>query len=287
MSWTEASGLSLYDAQEEAILEVFADSHVVLKTPTGSGKSLVALAAHFRDLGLGRRSFYTAPIKALVSEKFFDLCETLGPEHVGLMTGDASVNRDAAVVCCTAEVLANLTLRLGEALDIATVVMDEFHFYGDRERGMAWQLPLLTLPSSAFLLMSATLGDTQDIEARLKDLTGREVAVVASDERPVPLEFTYSTEPLHDTIGKLVSAERAPIYLVNFTQRAAAETAQALTSVNLLTKEERRALLERTRTFTFDSPYGKDMKRFIGHGVGLQGPEEQRGAVDGDNRLLA
>jgi len=269
LEWTADLGLELYPAQEEAILEVMAGSHVILATPTGSGKSLVATASHFRTLATSGRAFYTSPIKALVSEKFFACCEELGADHVGLMTGDATVNRDARVICCTAEVLASMALREGEAIDAATVVMDEFHFYGDRERGMAWQLPLLLLPRTTFLLMSATLGDTTLVEAGLEELTGRAPAVVTSTQRPVPLNYSYTDEPLHETIQTLVNEDKAPIYLVNFTQRACAEQAQALTSVAMISKDERKAIAAATATFSFDSPYGKDMSRYLRHGVGL------------------
>jgi superfamily II RNA helicase len=269
LAWTAEQGLTLYPAQEEAILEVMAGSHVILATPTGSGKSLVATASHFRTLGTRGRAFYTSPIKALVSEKFFACCEELGPENVGLMTGDATVNRDARIICCTAEVLASMALREGEAIDAATVVMDEFHFYGDPERGMAWQLPLLLLPHTTFLLMSATLGDTTRVEEGLNTLTGKAPVVVASDERPVPLKFTYTEEPLHETIQTLVTSNKAPVYLVHFTQRACAEQAQALTSVALLSKEERKTLAAAIGGFAFDSPYGKEISRYLRHGVGL------------------
>ena len=269
LEWSAEQGLELYPAQEEAVLEVMAGSHVILATPTGSGKSLVATASHFRTLGMGGRAFYTSPIKALVSEKFFACCEELGADNVGLMTGDASVNRDAPLICCTAEVLANMALREGEAINAASVVMDEFHFYGDPERGMAWQLPLLLLPHTQFVLMSATLGDTTRVEEGLTSLTGKAPVVVSSNTRPVPLEFTYAQDPLHETIQKLVDTDKAPIYLVHFTQRACAEQAQALTSVALLSKEERKAVAGAIGDFAFDSPYAKEFSRYLRHGVGL------------------
>src|SRR5512147_2366489 len=191
LEWVASTGLTLYPAQEEALLEIMAGKHVILGTPTGSGKSLVALGLHFKALAEGKVSFYTSPIKALASEKFFSLCGELGPENVGMLTGDASINREASVICCTAEVLSNMALRRGPALAAPYVVMDEFHYYADRERGVAWQVPLLVLPETQFLLMSATLGDTSAIAERLKDDTGREVAFVTSEERPVPLDFEY------------------------------------------------------------------------------------------------
>ncbi len=268
LSWASATGLSLYPAQEEAILHLLDGEHVVLATPTGSGKSLVATFLHFQALAAGRRSFYTCPVKALVNEKFFALCELLGPERVGMMTGDASINRDAPVICCTAEILANLAVREA-APRVDAVVMDEFHYYADRERGVAWQVPLLLLPKATFLLMSATLGDMRAIAASLEEATGRKVADVRSAVRPVPLTYEYRETPLHETIEELVSAGRAPVYLVNFTQRAAAEQAQNLMSANFSSKEEKEAIRRALDGVRFPSAYGKDFQRYLRHGIGL------------------
>src|SRR3954471_17076705 len=269
VSYVSASGLELYPAQEEALLELMADKHVVLNTPTGSGKSLVAAALHFKALVEGRTSFYTCPVKALVNEKFFDLCRLFGAERVGMLTGDASINRDAPIICCTAEILANMALR-DAAARAAYVVMDEFHYYADRERGMAWQVPLLALDATTFLLMSATLGDLRVITDGLRATTGREVAVVRGRERPVPLEFEYRETPLHETIEELVKLARAPIYLVNFTQRGAADQAQNLMSVDMSSKSDKEAIRAALDGATFDTPYGKDFQRFLRHGIGIR-----------------
>jgi hypothetical protein len=269
LDWVAAAGLTPYPAQEEALLELASGKHVVLDTPTGSGKSLVALGLHFKAMCEGRRSFYTAPIKALVSEKFFALCDLFGPENVGMLTGDASINWAAPIVCCTAEVLSNMSLRQGERTDAPYVVMDEFHYYGDRERGVAWQIPLLTLPHSTFLLMSATLGNTAHIEERIRAETGREVAHVWSDQRPVPLDYAYRESPIHETVEELLEEGRAPVYVVNFTQRECAELAQALTSARVTTREQRERIAEALGEFRFDTPYGRDVRRFLGAGVGL------------------
>jgi len=268
MTYVTASGLELYPAQEEALLELMADKHVVLNTPTGSGKSLVATALHFKALAEGRTSFYTCPVKALVSEKFFDLCRLFGAERVGMLTGDASINRDAPIVCCTAEILANMALRDG-ATRAAYVIMDEFHYYADRERGMAWQVPLLALDHTVFLLMSATLGDLRVITDGLRATTGREVAIVRGRQRPVPLEFEYRETPLHETIDELVKTGRALIYLVNFTQRGAADQAQNLMSVDVSSKGDKDAIRTALDGAAFDTPYGKDFQRFLRHGIGI------------------
>jgi superfamily II RNA helicase len=268
-AWASAQGLQLYPAQTEALIEIVTGANVVLATPTGSGKSLVATGAHFTALATGRRSFYTAPIKALVSEKFFALCATFSPEHVGMMTGDASVNPTAPIICCTAEVLANLALRQGAAADVGLVVMDEFHFYADPDRGWAWQVPLLELTGAQFLLMSATLGDVSRFEEDLTRRTGRPTAVVTSVERPVPLHHYYATTPLHETLTELLETRQAPVYVVHFTQAAALERAQALMSVNVCSRQEKDALAEAIGGFRFSAGFGQTLSRLVRHGIGV------------------
>jgi len=269
LDYVEGRRLQLYPAQETAILELFEEKNVVLNTPTGSGKSLVATALHFQAIARGRRSIYTCPIKALVNEKFMALCREFGPDNVGLSTGDASVNRDAPILCCTAEILANIALREGAAANVQEVVMDEFHYYADRERGVAWQVPLLTLPQTRFLLMSATLGNTTFFEEELTRLNGRPTAGVSSTDRPVPLEHAYSELPLAKTLESLSADGKAPVYVVHFTQLEAAQSAQDFTSINVCTREEKAALANAVEGFKFSSPYGPDIKKWLRHGIGL------------------
>lgn len=269
LSWVSEQDLTPYAAQEEALLELMTGRHVILSTPTGSGKSLVAQGLHFKAMCEGRRSFYTAPIKALVSEKFFELCHHFGAENVGMLTGDASLNRDAPILCCTAEILSNMALTQGKDADAPYVVMDEFHYYGDRSRGMAWQIPLIRFPDTQFLLMSATLGDTSEIERHIQTRTRREISRVHSEERPVPLDFDFAEIPIHESVEALLSEGKAPVYIVHFTQRAAAEQAQALTSARITNREERKAISEAIGDFRFDTPYGKEFGRILKHGIGL------------------
>ncbi|MXZ40182.1 MAG: DUF3516 domain-containing protein [Holophagales bacterium] len=269
LDWVAGLGFELFPAQEEALIEVMAGRHVVLDTPTGSGKSLVAMAMLWKGLCEGRTGFYTAPVKALASEQFFRMCSEFGAERVGMLTGDASINPKAPIVCCTAEVLANMALRRGSDLPVDYVVMDEFHFYADPERGVSWQVPLITLPDTTFLLMSATLGNMAPISEALERATGRPVALVSSRDRPVPLEYEYRETPLHVTIEELASAGKAPIYVVNFTQRDCARLAQSLTSLRLCSRQEKKAIFREIGNFRFDTAYGKEMRRFLGFGIGV------------------
>src|SRR4051795_11436456 len=267
-AWVSDQGLTLYPHQEEAVIELLSDNNVVLGTPTGSGKSLVAVAAHFAALAEGRTTYYTAPIKALVSEKFFALCATFGAENVGMLTGDASVNAGAPIVCCTAEVLANIALREGARADVGQVVMDEFHYYADGQRGWAWQVPLLGLPKAQFLLMSATLGDVSEITTDLTRRTARETVLIDDAHRPVPLTYSWSLEPLHELLEELVAADRAPIYVVHFTQASAMERAQSLLSAKLCTREEREAIAEAIGAFRFTAGFGRTLSRLVRAGPG-------------------
>jgi superfamily II RNA helicase len=265
----EERGLSLYPAQEEALLELAAGAHVVLSTPTGSGKSLVATGAHALALSAGVRSVYTAPIKALVSEKFFSLVDVFGPDAVGMATGDASVNADAPIICCTAEVLANLALRQGAGSDIGVAVLDEFHYYADPDRGWAWQVPLLEMTGTQFLLMSATLGDVGWLQEDLEQRSGRPAALVTSVERPVPLSFSYAMTPIHETLTELLETHQAPVYVVHPTQAGAVEQAQALMSVNVCSREEKDAIAAAIGDFRFTAGFGRTLSRLVRHGIGV------------------
>lgn len=267
--WISSRGMTLYPAQDEAVLEIAAGHNVVLATPTGSGKSTVAVAAHFTGLATGQRSYYTAPIKALVSEKFFDLIEIFGAENVGMITGDSAINADAPIICCTAEILANITLREGKTADVCQVIMDEFHFYSDPQRGWAWQLPLLELPQAQFLLMSATLGDTTRFQEEMTTLTGRESVLVASSERPIPLHFYYSTDPIQETVQELVQTKQAPVYIVHFSQKAALEQANALLPVAIASKEEKERIAQLIAKFRFGPGFGKALNKLVRAGIGI------------------
>ena len=232
--WAETTGRPLYPHQDEALSEILEGRHVIAATPTGSGKSMIALAAHTVSLARGGRSYYTAPLKALVSEKFFELVRLFGADNVGMVTGDTSINAAAPIICCTAEILANQSLREGEDMDVDCVIMDEFHYYADSQRGWAWQVPLLELPQAQMVLLSATLGDVSFFVRDLRERTGREVAVVDDAVRPVPLEMEYVVEPIGELLQRLVGQDKAPVYVVHFSQKEAVERATSLLSVDLV-----------------------------------------------------
>ncbi|WP_349429067.1 DUF3516 domain-containing protein [Microbacterium sp. LWS13-1.2] len=269
VEWAADEGFALYPAQDEAVIEIVSGSHVILSTPTGTGKSLVAVAAHAACVARGGRSYYTAPIKALVSEKFFALVDIFGAANVGMVTGDSSVNPDAPIVCCTAEILANLALRQGSDAAVDQVVMDEFHYYGDPERGWAWQVPLLLLPRAQFVLMSATLGDVTPIADDLERRTGRTVSRITGVERPVPLHFSYARTPVHETVEELLQTGEAPVYIVHFSQAAAMERAQALSSIRIVSREQRDAIADAIGGFRFTTAFGRILSRYVRAGIGV------------------
>ncbi|CAE7294785.1 helY [Symbiodinium natans] len=263
-------GLQLYAKQAEAIDAVFGDTHVVLSTPTGSGKSLVAAAMLFRAIAEGKKAYFTCPIKALVSEKFFSLCHDFGPQLVGMATGDVSINPTAPVLCCTAEVLANVALRDGPAAGLAYAVMDEFHFFDDKSRGYAWEVPLFRLPHVTFLLMSATMGSNQALYSNLSAYSGREVQTITSTDRPVPLDWSYLFKTAKDAINDLVGSGRTPVYAVCFTQQDAATLAQSLVCKELAPSEqEKQVLAEECKSLEFDTPYGDRLRQLLVNGIGL------------------
>ncbi|CEA08045.1 ski2-like helicase [Arthrobacter saudimassiliensis] len=269
LEWAEGRGMPLYPAQDEAVMELVTGNNVILATPTGSGKSMVAIAAHFHAMAHDERSYYTAPIKALVSEKFFALCDIFGAENVGMVTGDSAVNKDAPIICCTAEILANIALREGPDADLGTVIMDEFHFYSDPQRGWAWQVPLLELPQAQFLLMSATLGDMTRIANELSELTNRDTVTVSSVQRPIPLHYYYVETPVQESLEELLATKQVPVYVVHFSQLEAIDRAQALMSINVCTREEKDRINELIAGFRFAPGFGKTLNRLVRHGIGV------------------
>ena len=268
-SWASSTGRPLYRHQDESLIEILSGNHVIAATPTGSGKSMIALAAHFVSMAHGGRSYYTAPLKALVSEKFFDLVSLFGADNVGMVTGDVSLNADAPIICCTAEILANQSLREGPTLDADMIVMDEFHFYADPQRGWAWQVPLLELTRPQFIAMSATLGDTTVFRKQWTDRTGRPTVEITDAQRPVPLEYDYVVDTLQDTVERLLSEGRHPIYIVHFSQKDAVDTASSLMDRKLVSPEVRSQIARELSTVSFTKGFGQTLRGLLSHGIGV------------------
>lgn len=267
--WAGDGGRPLYPHQEEAALALASDDHVVLATPTGSGKSLVAAAGVALALNRGERAVWTAPIKALVAEKFFELVHLFGAPRVGLATGDAAINADAEVLVCTAEILANRTLATGVHADVGFACLDEFHYYADRDRGWAWQVPLLELRRCQFLLASATLGDVSAITTDLERRSGRPVSSITSVDRPTPLYHQWRTTTVADSVTEAVADGLSPVYVVHSTQAAAIERAQALVSLALTTRPQREAIRAALAPTRLTSGFGRTLARLLANGVGV------------------
>lgn len=268
-SWASSTGRPLYRHQDESLIEILSGNHVIAATPTGSGKSMIALAAHFVSMAHGGRSYYTAPLKALVSEKFFDLVSLFGADNVGMVTGDVSLNADAPIICCTAEILANQSLREGPTLDADMIVMDEFHFYADPQRGWAWQVPLLELTRPQFIAMSATLGDTTVFRKQWTERTGRPTVEITDAQRPVPLEYDYVVDTLQDTVERLLSEGRHPIYIVHFSQKDAVDTASSLMDRKLVSPEVRSQIARELSSVSFTKGFGQTLRGLLSHGIGV------------------
>ena len=269
VTWTAADSLTLYPHQDEAVIDILTGANTIITTPTGSGTTLIATAAHFAALAGGGRTYYTAPIKALVSEKFFALCDIFGADLVGMVTGDAAVNPTAPIVCCTAEILANIALREGRQAAVDQVVVDEFHFIADRDRGWAWQVALVELPQAQFVIMSATLGDVSDLAQSLTRRTGRPTSVIGDAVRPVPLVYSWSMRPMADTLELLLRDAKAPVYIVHPTQAAAVERAQALLSSGLADRSHRRELVEAMQGFRFSAGFGRSLATLLNSGIAV------------------
>jgi hypothetical protein len=268
-AWAAEGGRPLYPHQDEAGLALAAGDHVVLATPTGSGKSLVAVAGILLARNEGRQAVWTAPIKALVAEKFFDLVDLLGAAEVGLATGDASINAGAPVLVCTAEVLANQALATGPTSDVGFACLDEFHYYGDADRGWAWQVPLLELTRCQFLLASATLGDMTAITTDLEARSGRPVTSVTSVHRPTPLYHQWRMTSVADSVKEAVADGLSPVYVVHANQAAAIERAQALVSANVTTREQREAIAAAMSGIRMARGFGATLDRLVRNGVGV------------------
>ncbi|MFO0143551.1 MAG: DEAD/DEAH box helicase [Aphanizomenon sp.] len=183
--------------QKEAISSLNADRSVVVCAPTGSGKTLIGEYAIYRALSRGKRVFYTTPLKALSNQKLRDFREKFGFDQVGLLTGDASIHRDAPILVMTTEIFRNMLYgtpigQIGISLtDVEAVVLDECHYMNDRQRGTVWEESIIYCPRSVQLVaLSATVANSDQLTSWLNHVHGP-TDLIYSDFRPVPLEFNF------------------------------------------------------------------------------------------------
>ncbi|WGV23760.1 DEAD/DEAH box helicase [Halotia branconii] len=183
--------------QKDAIASLNGDRSVVVCAPTGSGKTLVGEYAIYRALSRGKRVFYTTPLKALSNQKLRDFREKFGFDQVGLLTGDASINRDAPILVMTTEIFRNMLYgtpigQIGISLvDVEAVILDECHYMNDRQRGTVWEESIIYCPREIQLAaLSATVANSDQLTNWLNRVHGP-TDLIYSDFRPVPLEFHY------------------------------------------------------------------------------------------------
>lgn len=179
----------LDDFQVKANDALEAGDNVLVAAPTGAGKTVVADFAIYLAQERNVKAFYTTPIKALSNQKYHDLVETYGPDRVGLLTGDTSINSEADIVVMTTEVLRNMLYEHSMTLDaLRYVILDEVHYLADRFRGPVWEEVIIHLPQSVRIIgLSATVSNVEDFSKWIESVRG-DTTLVVSEKRPVPLE---------------------------------------------------------------------------------------------------
>lgn len=282
-AFIESLAFDPYSFQEEAILGWFdAPGGVLVSAPTGMGKTLIAEAAVFEALHARKRLYYTTPLIALTDQKFAELqdrAEAWGfaREDVGLLTGNRKVNPEATVLVVVAEILLNHLLSPDHAFDdVGGVVMDEFHYFNDVERGVVWELSLVLLPPHVrLLLLSATVGNAAEFVVWMRDKLEREVQLVTTSERRVPLEFHWVEDRiLTDQLVRMTGEEesepmRTPALVFCFSRDECWDMAQRLKGLPLIPKTQRadiEAVLER---HDLSQGIGPRLAQLLIRGVGV------------------
>jgi superfamily II DNA/RNA helicase len=272
-----------YPVQEEALLSWFtAEQGVMVCTPTGTGKTLIAQAALFEALHTGQRAYYTTPLIALTEQKFLEtqaLAKRWGfsPDQVGLVTGNRRVNPEANVLIVVAEILLNRLLNSQEFdfSAVSAVVMDEFHSFADPERGIVWELTLNLLPPHVrLLLLSATVGNASEFMSWLEHRQGRKLELVEGRERKVPLEYIWVPNLL---LGEQLEAmaagdealRKTPALVFCFSRDECWSTAEHLKGLDLLPGPARAALALKLPKFDLTQGAGPKLKAMLGRGVGV------------------
>ena len=278
----DAVTYELYAYQEEALLAWFeAEGGVLVAAPTGMGKTLIAEAAVFEALHARQKLYYTTPLIALTDQKFRefqDKAESWGfsRDDVGLITGNRRVNPDAIVRIVVAEILLNHLLADDVSFDdVSGVVMDEFHYFNDYDRGAVWELSLILLPSTVrLLLLSATVGNAAEFARWAEEKHSRSLRVVQTDERRVPLEFNWVGDKLlTDQLLAMVSsddaANRAPALVFCFNREECWEVAERLKGLKLVDDATKRTIQDALDSELFAQGIGPKLRQMLMRGVGV------------------
>ncbi|MCC7293991.1 MAG: DEAD/DEAH box helicase [Phycisphaerales bacterium] len=273
---------SPYPFQEEALLAWFGDGEGVLVTaPTGMGKTLVAEAAIFEALSTRTKLYYTTPLIALTDQKFREFqgkAEVWGfrRDDVGLITGNRKVNPDAVVRVVVAEILLNHLLSGEESFDdVSGVVMDEFHYFNDYERGTVWELSLVLLPKNVrLMLLSATVGNAPEFVSWLRKEHGRTLNLVRTDERRVPLEYAWVgdkllTELLPEMVTDDDATQRSPALVFCFNRDECWEVAEVMKGLSLVNAQTRAEIEKSLPAAEFSDGVGPKLRQMLIRGVGV------------------
>ena len=272
-----------YPVQEEALLAWFTEEQGVLVcAPTGTGKTLIAEAAIFEALRLGKTAYYTTPLIALTDQKFRELQQSavkwgFSANDVGLVTGNRKVNPDAKILVVVAEILLNRLLHR-EAFDFSdvwAVVMDEFHSFNDHSRGIVWEFGLGLLPKQVkTLLLSATVGNSMQFADWLSHKHQRKLKLVESHDRKVPLSFQWVGESLlPEYVESLVqgndAARRTPALIFCFNREQCWTTAEMLKGKKVVQDDQQKQIANQLADWDFSTGVGPKLKQILMRGIGV------------------
>jgi len=263
--------LEPYPVQEEAFNHIFAGHSMFVSVPTGTGKTMMAKAGIYRALQSGQRAVYTTPLRALTEEKYRELCDDFGNDNVGFTTGDFKINRDAPIQVEVAEILWNRIFGDRSVSPADIVIMDETHYFNDRERGYVWEQSIIGLdPRTQLVCLSATVGHA-DKFCHWVELTRRlPMQLVESRERRVPLYHEYREAYLIEVVRELAAAQDTPALIFVFGRERCFDTARLLKSCSRFTSDEEKARIEQLCDDTFlDGGVTDELRSLFVHGIGI------------------
>ncbi len=272
-----------YPVQQEALLAWFTNEQGVLVcAPTGTGKTLIAEAAMFEALHLGKTAYYTTPLIALTDQKFHELQQAavnwgFSADDVGLVTGNRKVNPRAKILVVVAEILLNRLLHR-EAFDfddVWAVVMDEFHSFNDHERGIVWEFGLGLLPQQVrTLLLSATVGNALEFQGWLRSRHDRKLQLVEGTERKVPLSFEWVEDRLlSEQVETMIHADatlrRTPALIFCFNREQCWTVAEQLKGKRVVSDTQQKQIAAFLEEQDMSPGAGPKLKRILMRGIGV------------------